>query len=433
MLPKCFSGFRLQILEVQMSWPIWQRQDCYKTVLVKEITLARATLDWRLSEFKEELIAHIFHDSFHDFCDSCVSFLHILYSHVFHNVLSLVPPEFCPLALLITVVPPASLQASQAQFEAPKGRLSTDSCPNLKLRSHKNHTNRRIQRCGKMCKEMQASLHLWTNHLQKELVETQKPSTPAAETSFSRRAKLEWRQTNCSHSMSQETESTRLSRKIIGARMYRGTVCQITNDGALVLSKIKMQFDFQTCHCSSISMLLLPLTATIGSAKMSQPRAATCWEVWWASCSLQWPWRVLLKCWIWPSWDFPAHRTILEAAVRTIWHQTSDLAVTIRNSLLKWMRKEGQTPKLVLMLGVQNILSSWSFAMKPSLLFLQVLYRCVYSAWISKRCSSKQQTELGPKWPWLKNLGSYILLITKYIQMCFVFVDCFVIFWAIPM
>ena len=33
---------------------------------------------------------------------------------------------------------------------------TTDSCPNLKLHSPKNHTNQRIQRCGKMCKEMHA-------------------------------------------------------------------------------------------------------------------------------------------------------------------------------------------------------------------------------------------------------------------------------------
>ena len=89
------------------------------------------------------------------FDDFCVSFLHILYFQVFSYIFSSSTGVLPPLALSKTLVPPASSQASQAQFEAPKGRPSTDSCPNLKLHTYKSHTNRRIQRCGKMCKEMQ--------------------------------------------------------------------------------------------------------------------------------------------------------------------------------------------------------------------------------------------------------------------------------------
>ena len=97
--------------------------------------------------------------------------------------------------------------------------------------------------------------------------------------------------------MPQETQSTFPPSESVRARMYWGILRQITNDGTLVLKKIKMLFDFQTCNFSSISKHLLPLTSTFGSqlgANTSQLSTATCSEVWWASCSLQWPRRVFL-------------------------------------------------------------------------------------------------------------------------------------------
>ena len=212
--------------------------------------------------------------------------------------------------------------------------------------------------------------------------------------------------------MPKETQSTLSSREIVRARMYRGIVRQITNDGALVLSNIKML--------------------------LSQRSTATCWEVWWASCSLQWPRRVLLKYQIWPSWDFPARWKILEAAVQIIWHQTPDLAATIGNSVTAcwngWRKRDKR-----------QTYGCWvykTYTLSRHLLWNQAscFYKLLLCSFIVP--GSRNAAPQNSKGHWDQNgRGSKTRDPTDKTSysysspsvFCFCWLYYFVIFWAIPM
>ena len=234
--------------------------------------------------------------------------------------------------------------------------------------------------------------------------------------------------------MPQETQSTFPPSESVRARMYWGILRQITNDGTLVLKKIKMLFDFQTCNFSSISKHLLPLTSTLGSqlgANTSQLSTATCSEVWWASCSLQWPRRVFLAGVV----------EVLDLTIFGLPSTPEDLGSSGANNLAPNIRlscnyreqrvetdEERGTNAKALDAGCtkHTLLVVICYQTKPA----------VSTSFVvpghPKRCSSKQQTTLGLKWPWLKNLGSNYR--TSNSSNVFLFcVDYFEIFWAIPM